>query len=84
MTPGDYRRSKAAGGVTVARLNEDTVSISTKFFDKFTGETQYAVDQVNIKEVKAQLAAAEAGVAALREFVADMEATEVLKPLAGG
>ena len=84
MTPHDYKRAKDAGMLTMARMNEQVVAIGCRGFDPVTGvECEPTVEQFNIAEVKKQLDVAEAGVAMLKEFVADLESTPVIKSLGG-
>lgn len=84
MTPADYKRAKDAGMLTMARLNESTVAIGCRCFDPVTGqERDPQVNQFNIEECKRQAVAAEAGLKLLQEFIADLEAAPVMKPLGG-
>lgn len=80
MNSDEYRKAKAAGKLTIARLDEKTVTILSRRYDPSTGEElpQKSRDDFNLDELKRQLEAAEKGVAALREFVADLEAQPVM------
>lgn len=82
MTSDEYRKAKAAGNLTIARLDEKTVTILSTRYDPTTGEQLAAKtrDDFNLDELKRQLAQSEAAVAALKEFVADLEAVPVMKP----
>lgn len=84
MTPADYKRAKGAGMLTIARLNESTVAIGCRCFDPVTGkELDPVVNQFNIEECRRQVKAATAGLELLQEFLADLEAAPVMKPLGG-